>query len=138
MLMSVAISQSTRKHLMATPPTAAAPPIQRQKSRHTPKSRKPPRIILSVCISEILPANIQKAADEDAQQQPYGGARDEITQATVVPSTLAGYSSTVVARLLFDALPNFFPHGLLHFWPHGFHCVARYGETETGCTHCHG
>ena len=49
--------------------------------------------------------------------------------ATVVPLTLARYSSTVVARLLFDALPNFFPRGLLHFWPNCFHCVARYGET---------
>src|ERR1700730_376389 len=66
MLMSVAINQNTRKHLMATPTTAAAPPIQRPRSRHTPRSRKPPRIILSVCISEILPPNIQKAADGDA------------------------------------------------------------------------
>src|SRR5439155_18053622 len=66
MLMSVAINQSTRKHLMATLTTAAAPPIQRPRSRHTPRSRKPPRIILSVCISETLPPNIQKAADGDA------------------------------------------------------------------------
>ena len=44
-------------------------------------------------------------------------------------STLAGYSSIVVARLLLDALPNFVPHRLLHFWPHCFHCIARYGKT---------
>ena len=49
--------------------------------------------------------------------------------ATVIPLTLARYSSTVVARLLFDAFPNFLPRGLLHFWPNCFHCVARYGET---------
>src|SRR6267143_3727763 len=85
MLMSVAINQSTRKHLMATPTTAAAPSIQRPRSRHTPRSKKPPRIILSVCISEILPPNIQKAADGDAisLQQSYGGARDEITHSYI-------------------------------------------------------
>src|SRR5216683_2247390 len=84
-LMSVAISQSTRKHLRARLTTAAAPPTQRPRSRHSPRSRKPPRIILSVCISEILPPNIQKAADGDAVslQQSYGGARDEITHSYI-------------------------------------------------------
>ncbi len=53
---------------------------------------------------------------------PTAGARDEITHS---------YSGSVnFGPLLFDALPNFFPRGLLHFWPHCFHCVARYGETS--------
>jgi hypothetical protein len=55
--------------------------------------------------------------------------------ATVVPLTLARYSSTVVARLPFDAPPNFFPRGLLHFWPYRSHCVARYGETPKQGAH---
>src|SRR5260221_2367867 len=87
--MSVAINQSTRKHLMATPTTAAAPPIQRPTSRHTPRSREPPRTILSVCILEILPPNIQKGADGDAisLQQSYRGARDEVTHSYISIAT---------------------------------------------------
>src|SRR5258708_2118218 len=87
--MSVAITQSPRKDLMARPTTAAVPPIKRPTSRHTPRSREPPRTILSECILEILPPNIQKAADGDAisLQQSYGGPRDEITHRYISIST---------------------------------------------------
>src|SRR3981189_1914630 len=83
MLMSVATNQSTRKHLMATPTTAAAPPIQRPRSRHTPRSRKPPRIILSVCLS-ILPPPIQNTADRDAMlYNSLWRSRDESTHSYI-------------------------------------------------------
>ncbi len=93
---------------MARPTTAAAPPIQRPRSRHTPRSRKPPRIILSVCISEILPPNIQKSRRWrcDALQQPYGGARDEITHSYSGSVNFGPLFFHCRGRLLFDALPT--------------------------------
>src|SRR5438309_11172437 len=53
-LTSVAASQSTIKYLIVVATTvAAAPPIQRPSSRHTPRSKKPPKITFSVCIQKF-------------------------------------------------------------------------------------
>src|SRR5439155_17406202 len=51
---SVAASQTTIKYLIVVATTvAAAPPIQRPSSRHTPRSKKPPKITFSVCIQKF-------------------------------------------------------------------------------------
>ena len=57
------------------------------------------------------PAENPKAADGDAMlhNSPTAELEMKSPTATAVPLTLAHYSSTVVAGLLFDALPNFVP-----------------------------
>src|SRR6266478_1278887 len=70
-LTSVAASHSTRKYLIVVATTvAAAPPIQRPSSRHTPRSKKPPKITFSVCIQKFS----RKVLDlyEDSIRFPLG------------------------------------------------------------------
>jgi hypothetical protein len=57
------------------------------------------------------PAENPKAADGDAMlhNSPTAELEMKSPTATAVPLTLAHYSSTVVAGLVFDALPNFVP-----------------------------
>src|SRR4029077_10918044 len=67
----VAASQSTRKYLIVVATTvAAAPPIPRPSSRHTPRSKKPPKITFSVCIQK----RSRKVLDlyEDSIRFPLG------------------------------------------------------------------
>src|SRR6202171_4124516 len=66
-LTSVATSQSRRKHLIVVATTVAAPPpIKRPRSRHTPRSKQPPKITFSVCIQKFSPQSARPSSRSTA------------------------------------------------------------------------